>query len=262
MKKAFVAAGIALVLAAAACSSSTTTTSPAGGTTQLNVFAAASLTDAFTKIGQDFEAANPETKVVYNFGSSTDLATQIGSEGTADVFASASGTAMDTVQSTPGVSGRQDFATNSLVIITPPDNPANIQSIMDLANPGVKLVLAEEGVPVGDYARESLDKAGISKEALANVVSNESDDAAVVAKVTSGDADAAVVYTSDIAAATGNDVNPVQIEDKYQVIATYPIAVVTGGADPTGAQSFVQYIMGSDGQATLKTFGFGPPPAS
>src|SRR5262249_28690925 len=159
------------------------------------------------KMGADYQAANAGTKVVFNFGSSTDLATQIGSEGTADVFASASGTAMDTVSSAPGVSDRQNFATNSLVIITPPDNPANIQSIKDLGNSGVKLVLAAEGVPVGDYARESLKKAGVYNAAMKNVVSNEADDAATVAKVTSGDADAAIVYTSDIAEATGNQVN-------------------------------------------------------
>jgi molybdate transport system substrate-binding protein len=262
MKKAIGAVGLTLVSVTVACSSSSSSSSSAAASTQLNVFAAASLTDAFTKISQDYSVANPGTKVVFNFGSSTDLATQIGSEGTADVFASASGTAMDTVQSTPGVSDRQDFATNSLVIITPPDNPANIQSIKDLANPGVKLVLAEEGVPVGDYARQSLKEAGILNAALKNVVSNEPDDAATVAKVTSGDADAAIVYTSDVAEATGNQVTAIPIEDAFQVVATYPIAVVTGAADPTGAQSFVQYILGSGGQATLKSFGFGPPPAS
>src|SRR5262249_23647356 len=152
--------GIALVLVTAACSSNSSTSS-AGGNSTINVFAAASLTDAFTKMGADYQAANAGTKVVFNFGSSTDLATQIGGEGTAAVSASASGTAMDTVSSAPGVSDRQNFATNSLVIITPPDNPANIQSIKDLGNSGVKLVLAAEGVPVGDYARESLKKAGV-----------------------------------------------------------------------------------------------------
>jgi molybdate transport system substrate-binding protein len=261
MRKAIGVVGIALLLVAAACSSDSTSTGPAAST-QLNVFAAASLTNAFTKLGSDFEAASPGTKVTFNFGSSTDLATQIGSEGTADVFASASGTAMDTVASAPGVSDRTDFATNSLVIITPPDDPGSIESIQDLANPGVKLVLAAEGVPVGDYARESLKQAGIFNAAMKNVVSNEADDSATVAKVVSGDADAAIVYTSDIAEAAGNQVRSVTIEDADQVTATYPIAVVTGGADPTGSQAFVTYVLGSEGQATLKTFGFGPPPSS
>src|SRR5206468_4367009 len=126
-------------------------------------------------IGNDFESANPGTTVTFNFGSSTDLATQIGSEGTADVFASASGTAMDTVAQDPGVLDRVNFATNSLVIITPADNPARISSIGDDANPGVQLVLGTPGVPVGDYAREALENAGILDAALANVVSNEPD---------------------------------------------------------------------------------------
>jgi len=261
MKKAIGVVSLALLLMTAACSNNSSTSS-AGSTSTINVFAAASLTDAFTKIGDDYQAANAGTKVIFNFGSSTDLATSIGSEGTADVFASASGAAMDTVQSAPGVSDRQNFATNSLVIITPPDNPANIQSIKDLGNPGVKLVLAADSVPVGDYAREALKNAGVSNAAMKNVVSNETDDAATVAKVTSGDADAAIVYTSDVAAATGNQVHSVPIEDQYQVIATYPIAVVTGGANATGASSFVAYVMGSAGQTTLRTFGFGPPPTS
>ena len=140
--------------------------------------------------------------VTFNFGSSTDLAAQIASEGTADVFASASGTAMDAAAADPGVEDRTDFATNQLVLITPSDDPANIGSVDDLANDGVQVVLAAEGVPVGDYAREMLDNAGISKEVMANVVSNEPDDAAVVAKVSSGEADAGIVYTSDITTAT------------------------------------------------------------
>jgi len=226
------------------------------------VFAAASLTDSFGTLGKQFEAANPGTTVTFNFGSSTDLAAQIGSEGTADVFASASGTAMDAAEAKPGVSGRTDFATNHLVIVTPPDNPGNISSIQDLANPGVKLVLAAVGVPVGDYAREALKNAGILTQATANVVSNEPDDASVVAKVTSGDADAGIVYTSDVSAAAGTQLRSVTIPTADNVIATYPIAVVTGAAQPAAAQAFLAYVTGSGGQATLKTFGFGPPPTT
>jgi molybdate transport system substrate-binding protein len=255
--------GAALVVAAVSCSSnSSSTASSGGGTTQLNVFAASSLTDAFTQIGKDFQTANPGTTVTFNFGSSTDLAAQIGSEGTADVFASASGTAMDAAQAKPGVSGRTDFATNHLVIVTPSDNPGNISSIQDLANPGVKLVLAAVGVPVGDYAREALKDAGVYDAAMKNVVSNEPDDASVVAKVSSGDADAGIVYTSDVSAAAGTQLRSVTIPTADNVVATYPIAVVTGAAQPTTAQAFIAYVMGSGGQATLKTFGFGPPPTS
>ena len=139
--------------------------------------------------------------MTFNFGSSGDLAASIESEGTADVFASASGTYMDEVSDKVGVTGRADFVQNKLVIITPPDNPANITSLEDLANPGVQVVLAAEGVPVGDYARQALDSAGLTDAVLANVVSNEEDDASVVAKITAGEADAAIVYVSDVTSA-------------------------------------------------------------
>ncbi len=257
MRRGAVVAVIAL-LSAACSSSSSTTTSPAAAPTPLTVFAASSLTKAFTQIGQDFHTANPEVTVTFDFGSSTDFAAQIQSEGTADVFASASGTAMDTLQSGPDVTNRTDFATNQLVIITPPDNPAGIASMNDLAGSGVKLVLAAEGVPVGDYARQALKNAGILSQATANVVSNEDDDASVVAKVTSGDADAAIVYTSDVASA-GDAVRSVTIPSAANVVATYPIAAVSGSAYPDQAMAFLDYVVGSAGQATLKRFGFGPP---
>lgn len=253
--KRFLILGIVVL---AACSSSTTSTGSSTPSTDLTVFAASSLTAAFTKIGTDFEAANPGVHVTFNFGSSTDLATQIGSEGTADVFASASGTAMDTVEKEPGVQDRQDFATNHLVIITPSDDPGGVSSLQDLAKPGLQLVLAAEGVPVGDYARQMLDQAGMSKDVLPNVVSNESDDASVVAKVKSGEADAGIVYTSDI---SSSDVRAVAIPDAQNVIATYPIAAVTGAPTADTAATFVAYVTGTDGEATLAEYGFGPPPS-
>src|SRR5439155_22246018 len=170
-RSAFLALSFLLLVA---CSKSATGAN--GGSSQtLTVFAASSLTKAFGAIGSDFQAANPGAKVTFDFGPSDGLANQIESEGTADVFASASGTWMDDVQSKTGVADRTDFAKNRLVIITPPDNPAGVQSLADLARPGVSVVLAAEGVPVGDYARQALDAAGLSKQVLANVVSNEQD---------------------------------------------------------------------------------------
>jgi molybdate transport system substrate-binding protein len=144
------------------------------------------------------------------------------------------------------------------VIITPPDNPAGIASIEDLANEGVQVVLAAEGVPVGDYSREALANAGIAKEAEANVVSNEEDNASVVAKITSGEGDAGIVYESDISAAAGNDVASVVIPDDVNVIATYPIGVVTGAPNTDLAAEFVAFVTGPDGQATLEEYGFVP----
>jgi molybdate transport system substrate-binding protein len=247
---------VLLVPLLAACSSG-----PAAGSTQftLTVFAASSLKGAFTQIGTDFQATQPGTTVTFNFGPSDGLAAQIASEGTADVFASASAKWMDAVQQDPGVSDRADFATNRLVVITPSDDPAGIGSLTDLARPGVGLVLAAEGVPAGDYAREALANAGISEAALANVVSNEPDDASVVAKVSAGEADAGIVYASDVAGTSAPQLRSVPIPSAVNVVATYPIAVVTGTASTSQADAFVAYVVSDAGQATLRTYGFLPP---
>jgi molybdate transport system substrate-binding protein len=258
MSRARIAASLLLSAAfLAACSSSSSTTS--GSTTTLTVFAASSLTKAFGAIGSDFEAANPDAKVTFNFGPSDGLASQIESEGIADVFASASGTWMDDVQTKTGVTDRTDFAKNKLVIITPSDNPANVRSLADLGRPGVAVVIAAEGVPVGDYARQALDAAGLTKQVMANVVSNEQDDASLVAKITAGEADAAIVYASDVTSTVAPQVTAVKIPDAQNVIATYPIAVVDGSAHADLAKAFVTYVTGSAGQATLATYGFLPP---
>lgn len=228
-------------------------------TAKLTVFAAASLTDAFGEaIGPGFEEANAGAEVTFNFAASDTLAAQIRSEGTADVFASASGSWMDVVEDDPGVRDRADFLRNRLVIITPADDPADIESIVDLADGGVQLVLAVEGVPAGDYAREALANAGILEEATANVVSNEEDNAAVVAKIVAGEADAAMVYESDVSVAAGNDVAAVEISEDVNVTATYPIAVVRGSANDALAEAFIRYVLGPDGQAALEEYGFLP----
>jgi molybdate transport system substrate-binding protein len=232
------------------------------GAIELTVFAASSLTAAFTQIGSDFEAANPGTTVTFNFGSSGDLAASIESEGTADVFASASGTTMDEVSDNVGVSGRADFVQNKLIVITPTDNPAGITSLHDLAKAGTQVVLAAAGVPVGDYARQTLETAGIEKAVLTNVVSNEEDDASVVAKITSGEADAAIVYLSDVTSAIASQVTAVQIPDAENVIATYPIAVVMGTDHADAADVFVDFVTGSRGRGTLADFGFLPLPST
>lgn len=250
---------LAITSTLVACGSSD---EPSDHAIELTVFAGSSLTAALTRIGSDFEAANPGTTVTFNFGSSGDLASTIETEGTADVFASASGAYMNEVSDKVGVSGRADFVQNKLVIITPPDNPADIAGLEDLAKPGVQVVLAAEGVPVGDYARQSLESAGLTDDILANVVSNEEDDASVVAKITAGEADAAIVYVSDVTSAVAPDVTSVAIPDDVNVIATYPIAVVSTSTHAELAQAFVTYVTGSEGEATLRDFGFLPPPAS
>ena len=252
---------VSILLAASACASSTPITGPNPAAT-ITVFAASSLTGAFTQIGKDFQAANPGTTVTFNFGPSDGLAGQIESEGTADVFASASTTWMDSVSTKVGVSHLTQFATNRLVIITPPNNPAKITTIADLAKPGAQLILAAPGVPVGDYARQVLQNAGIANAAEANVVSNEPDDVSLVTKVASGEADAAIVYLSDVTSSVAPTVKRITIPAAINVTAVYPIAVVDGTPSATMSAAFVAYVASPQGQATLKTFGFLPPPAS
>ncbi len=226
----------------------------------LTVSAASSLTDAFTEIGKAFERANPGTSVTFNFGPSDGLAGQIDQGAPVDVFASASPTWMDSVQDDgPGVTDRADFAQNRLAIIVPVDNPAGIESLDDLTEDHVQLVLAAEGVPAGDYAREMFQQAGISEAALANVVSNEEDVRAVITKLIAGDADAGIGYVTDVTPAVSDRVELIPIPDRVNVISTYPIAVVNGTQEADLAKSFVDFVLG-DGQRTLAEYGFLPPP--
>jgi len=226
---------------------------------EITVLAAASLTGAFTRIGGGFERAHPDVTVRFSFGPSDGLATQILEGAPADVFAPASPKYMDQVRSDgPGVTRQVDFARNTLAVIVPSDNPAHITSLADLARPGVKLVLAAVGVPAGDYARGVLENAGIQKEALANVVSNEEDVKGVVQKVLLGEADAGIVYRTDITPDISTSVRAISISDGVNVIATYPIAVIDGSGHPPLAEAFVRFVTGP-GQATLKKFGFLPP---
>ncbi len=226
----------------------------------LTVSSASSLTDAFTEIGKAFETANPGTTVTFNFGPSDGLAGQIDQGAPVDVFASASPTWMDSVQDDgPGVTDRADFAQNRLAIIVPVDNPAGIESLDDLTEDHVQLVLAAEGVPAGDYAREMFQQAGISEAALANVVSNEEDVRAVITKLIAGDADAGIGYVTDVTPAVSDRVELIPIPDRVNVISTYPIAVVNGTQEADLAKSFVDFVLG-DGQQTLAEYGFLPPP--
>ena len=233
----------------------------AGRPAELTVFAGSSLTTAFEAIATDFEAAHDGVTTTFNFGPSDGLAAQIESEGGADVFASASQAWMDEVAGTTGVTGRADFVTNQLVVITPPDDPAEIGAVEDLTRGGVQVVLAAEGVPVGDYAREFLENAGIHDGVLPNVVSNAEDDAAVVATISSGEADAGIVYISDVTAEFAPDVRTVPVPDDVNVIATYPIAVVDGSANADLAQEWVDFVTTGPGQTRLTDeYGFLPAP--
>jgi molybdate transport system substrate-binding protein len=252
---------------AVACGSAVTPTpahSPQPRT--LAVFAAASLTDAFGEIGVNFEAANPGVSVALNFAASQTLSTQLIQGASADVFASANKTEMDKVVAANLVrtDAPRDFLTNQLIVILPKDNPANIESLQDLAKSGLKLVLTDKTVPAGKYTLQSLDNmvkeapfgADFKTRVLANVVSYENDVKLVVAKVQLGEADAGIVYISDSVAAP--ELKTIEIPANLNVIARYPIAALTNSPQPQLAANLITYVLSSDGQTILKKWGFTP----
>jgi molybdate transport system substrate-binding protein len=228
---------------------------------KLIVFAAASLTDAFTRMAEDLKAAHPSFDITFNFAGSQALVTQIAQGGAeADVLALASPAQMrDAAEADIPVEGAATFVTNRLTVVVPADNPAGITSVADLAKDGVRLVLANPDVPAGNYARQSLCKAaaagGPSIDAYAgNIVSEEDNVRSVLTKVQLGEADAGIVYVTD--AMTGGDtVRSVEIPADQNVVASYPIAAIS---DNPLAAAFVGYVFSPSGQATLASFGFDP----
>ena len=252
------AAGLTAALLAvplAACSSDDD--GGGGDDKTITVYAASSLTGAFTELGKQFEEGHPGVKVTFNFAGSSDLVAQIQQGAPADVFASADQANMDKATSDDLVDGDPEpFATNTLEIAVPPDNPAGVKSLDDLASPDVKVVLCAPEVPCGDASVELQDNAGISIAA----VSEEQSVTDVLAKVTSGEADAGLVYVTDVEAA-GADVTGLEVPDDVNVVNTYPVASLSGSEQKSLADEFVQLVTGPDGQAVLADFGFGPPPA-
>ena len=253
---------VALLFALAACG---TEGDPASQPLTLNVFAAASLQAAFTTIGQHFHSAHPNATVTFNFGGSNTLAQQIAQGAPADVFASANASQMDVVVKAGDADGVRvkTFAHNRLVVIYPKNNPANLQSLQDLARPGVKIVLAAAAVPAGQYALVFLAKASADpafgatyKEGvLKNVVSYEQDVKSVLAKVNLGEADAGIVYVTD-AATVAKNLNTIDIPDALNTVALYPIVTLKGAPHAALAQQFVDEVESANGQAVLARCGF------
>jgi molybdate transport system substrate-binding protein len=231
----------------------------------LTVFAAASLTDAFTEVETTLEAANPELDIVNNFAGSQALVTQLTEGAPADVAAFASNSAMkDATEDGVVTAEPQTFVENRLTIVVPGDNPAGITAAADLARPGIKLVLAQDEVPVGGYARDSLCTMGADTatygndfvaNVAANVVSEEDNVRSVLSKVDLGEADAGIVYTSDVTAA--DNVVTIQIPEAVNELATYPIAPVATGNQEL-ADAYISFILSPDGQAILASYGFIP----
>lgn len=240
--------------------------------TKLTIFAAASLTGAFNETAQAFKANNSGVDIVFSYAGSNALATQLKQGASADVFASADQKNMKTVQDAGLMnnSSVKVFALNKLAIIVPTANPANITSLNDLDNSGVKLVVANSSVPVGNYSLQMLSKAsnnssygsGFNTSVLGNVVSEETNVNDVVVKVALGQGDAGIVYVSDVPAAYKDKVTVIKIPDSVNVIAQYPIGVLSGSQNAQMAQSWINYVTSPAGQAILLKSGFTIPATS
>ena len=241
--------------AAGPSSDGAVTAASSGGGSTLTVFAAASLKETFTALGTQFEAANPGTKVTFSFAGSSDLAQQIVQGAPADVFAAASDATMKTVSDAGETAAAPTpFATNTLQIAVAPGNPKGIASFKDLTRDGLDVVVCAPQVPCGS-ATEKIEKAtGVELKP----VSEDSSVTDVLNKVTTGEADAGVVYVTDVAGA-GDKVTGVDFPEAKEAVNTYPIAALKGSANVELAQKFIAYVTGEAGQKVLDQAGFGKP---
>ena len=240
----------ALLLTATACSSDNS----GSDKTKLTVLAASSLTEAFTTLESQYESDHHDVDVVFSFDSSATLAEQVTQGAPADVLATADEETMKTVtdaddaRTTPRI-----FATNTMLIVTPPDNPADVQDVNDLANPGVKVALCDETAPCGNTAKQLLELNHVD----VTPVSFEPDVKSVLTKVTIGEVDAGIVYVSD-AETAGKDVYAVPIANADRVINRYPIVVLKDAPHPSEAQDWVDLVRSPAGRKVLVDDGFGP----
>ena len=229
---------------------------PAGGAgTTLTVFAAASLKAPFTALAEEFEATHPGTTVTLSFAGSSDLATQISQGAPADVFASADASTMAKLGSAGLVEGSpRDFASNVLTIAVPPGNPASIATFADLSKPGARTVICAAQVPCGAATKALEQETGTTLQP----VSEESSVTDVLGKVVSGEADAGLVYVTDVQAA-GDKVQEIPFPESARAVNTYPIAAVRTGGSNDLAAAFIETVMGPEGQQLLRGAGFGTP---
>ncbi|MDI3331486.1 MAG: molybdate ABC transporter substrate-binding protein [Micrococcus sp.] len=255
MSRALPALAAASALALTGCAGGVSEAGATAGDVTLTVFAAASLADAFEEIGERFEVEHPGVEVRFNVAGSSSLAQQIRAGAPADVFASADEPTMDRAVEADAVSGSpRPFATNVLALVTPPDNPAGIASLQDAAAEGVDLVVCAPQVPCGAATATLAADAGL---ALAPV-SEESSVTDVLGKVTSGEADAGLVYATD-AAAAGDAVHAVRLERAGSAVNTYPIAALAHSEHRELAEAFVEFVLGAPGRQVLRDDGFGAP---
>jgi molybdate transport system substrate-binding protein len=219
-----------------------------------NVFAASSLQEAFTTLGQQFEAAHPGTKIVFNFGPSSGLATQITQGAPADVFASAATKNMNQVVKAGDASNPKDFASNVMEIAVPAANPAKITTLSDLAKTSVKVALCQVAVPCGLTAAKVLANAKLT----VTPVTEEIDVKAVLAKVTLDEVDAGIVYVTDVRSA-GPKVKGIVIPANLNASTLYPIATLTKAPNKALATAFTNYVLSPAGDSVLSTDGFAKP---
>ncbi|CNE74745.1 molybdenum ABC transporter%2C periplasmic molybdate-binding protein [Mycobacterium tuberculosis] len=255
------AVAAALLLAAAGCGDVETGSSGAGGAGgggrggTLTVFAAASLTEAFTALGKTFEGSHPGVKARFNFGGSSTLAQQITQGAPADVFASANPATMKTVADAGDASGRpRVFTRNRLVIAVPKDDPGKVATLRDLSRPGLKVVLCAVQVPCGSAAKTALDAAGVE----VGPASRERDVKAVLTKVGLGEADAGLVYRTDVRAADGR-VRGIEFPEAAKAVNDYPIVQVAEAPSAALARDFIGLVLGAQGRAVLTRAGFEAP---
>lgn len=220
----------------------------------ITVFAAASLTTSFTQLGRDFQAAHAGTTVRFSFGASSTLAQQIIAGAPADVFASASAKNMMQVTDAGNAADPQTFANNTAEIAVAPDAAARITSLTDLAKPGSKVAVCQPQVPCGALAQQVFDKAGVTVKPVTQGLDVKS----TLRAVTEGNADAAVVYVTDVRAA-GASVRGVEIPAALNASTAYPIATVSGSGNPTLGDAFARYVLTAEAQAVLAKAGFAAP---
>lgn len=235
-------------------------------TSMLTVFAAASLTEAFTEIAEEFESENPGSKVVINFAGSQRLAQQLSQGAPADVFASADQRQMENAILAGRVKRGSEkvFINNQLVLILPRENPGNIQELGDLAETGLQLILADGAVPVGRYSMEMFDKASqlgdfgvrFKEDVLNNVVSYEENVRAVLSKILLGEADAGIVYLSDVFGVQEGQIHLINIPDQANVTASYFVAPISDSSNPNLAREFIDFILSPAGQEIFTRYGF------
>ena len=229
----------------------------------LTVSAASSLTDAFGELAVIFEKENPGVEVRTTFAGSSVVLNQILQGAPADVFASADQAKMEVaIKEGVVVGDPKVFARNREVIIVPGSNPAGIESFRDLSKPGVKLVLAQDGVPAAEYAMDILDKAdarygdAFAKKVTSNLVSREADVRMAVNRVALGEADATFGYSSDVTPDIKDRVKVVEIPEELNVVATYPIVAIEGSRNPKLARRWIELVLSDEGQRALRNRGF------